>query len=118
VVSANRRIAGVAGHFTIHDLLSRADRAGEKEVGKYTGRRSHGGWSRIDTRTLFALVVSEHYAKNRFTIPNLHATVVNRMVSGNKVVDHERIVGLGVEVVEVIAIYEVEGSRIRKVWLF
>ena len=61
---------------------------------------------------------SEHYAKNRFTIPNLHATVVNRMVSGNKVVDHERIVGLAPEVVEAIAVYEVEGSRIKKVWFF
>ena len=61
---------------------------------------------------------SDHYAKNRFTIPNLHATVVNRMVSGNKVVDHERIVGLGPDIVEAIAVYEVEGSRIKKVWFF
>jgi hypothetical protein len=65
------------------------------------------------------LAFAAHYAKNRFTIPALHATVVNRMVSGNTVVDHERIVGLGAEVVEAIAVYVVEaGSRIKKVWFF
>jgi hypothetical protein len=61
---------------------------------------------------------AEHYAKNRFTNPALHATVVNRMVAGNKVVDHERIVGLGAEVVEAIAVYEVEGGLIKTVWFF
>ena len=61
---------------------------------------------------------AEHYANSRFTIPDLHATVVNRMIAGNKVVDHERIVGLGAEVVEAIAVYEVEGGLIKKVWFF
>jgi hypothetical protein len=61
---------------------------------------------------------AEHYALNRFTNSALHATVVNRMVAGNKVVDHERIVGLGAEVVEAIAVYEVEGGLIKTVWFF
>jgi len=61
---------------------------------------------------------TEHYAKNRFTIPDLHATVVNRMIAGNRVVDHERIVGLGADVVEAIAVYEVEGGLIRRGWFF
>ena len=61
---------------------------------------------------------AEHYAKNRFTIPDLHATVVNRMVAGNKVVDHERIVGLEADVVEAIAVYEVEAGLIKCVWFF
>ena len=64
------------------------------------------------------LAFTEHYAKNRFTIPDLHATVVNRMVAGNTVVDHERIVGLEAEVVEAIAVYEVEAGRIKSVWFF
>ena len=59
---------------------------------------------------------ADHYARNRFTLPNLHAEVVNRMVSGNKVVDHERITGLQPGVVEAIAVYEVEGGLIRTVW--
>ena len=61
---------------------------------------------------------AEHYSKNRFTIPGLHATAVNRMVAGNRVVDHERIVGLGADVVEAIAVYEVEAGRIKSVWFF
>ncbi len=60
----------------------------------------------------------EHYARNRFSLPDLHATVVNRMVAGNKVVDHERIVGLEPGEVQAIAVYEVEGEKINKVWFF
>lgn len=59
-----------------------------------------------------------HYAQNRFTLPDLHASVVNRMVAGNKVVDHERITGLGPDVVEAIAVYEVVGEHIATVWFF
>ena len=44
----------------------------------------------LSGKTAFA----EHYAKNRFTLPNLHAEVVNRMVAGSTVVDHERVTGL------------------------
>jgi hypothetical protein len=59
-----------------------------------------------------------HYAKNRFTLSNLHAEVVNRMVSGNTVVDHERITGLQDGVVEAIAVYEIHEDRIRTVWFY
>ena len=60
----------------------------------------------------------EHYAKNRFTLPNLHAKVVNRIVSGNIVVDHEQITGLSEPNLAVIAVYEVVGGKIRMVWFF
>jgi len=59
-----------------------------------------------------------HYAKNRFTLSNLHAEVVNRMVCGNTVVDHERITGLQEGVVEAIAVYRVVDGRIRMVWFY
>ena len=59
-----------------------------------------------------------HYAKNRFTLPALHAEVVNRIVSGNTVVDHERITGLQEGVVEAIAVYQVSGAHIRAVWFY
>ena len=59
---------------------------------------------------------ADHYARNRFTLPALHAEVVDRLVCGNKVVDHERITGLGPDVVEAIAVYEVEGDLICTVW--
>jgi hypothetical protein len=59
-----------------------------------------------------------HYEKNRFTLPNLHAEVVNRMVAGSIVVDHERITGLDEGVVEAIAVYQVLGKHIRAVWFY
>lgn len=61
---------------------------------------------------------AEHYAKNRFTLPGLHARLVNRMVSGNTVVDHEDITGLPDGQRSAIAVYEVVDGRIRTVWFF
>lgn len=58
----------------------------------------------------------DHYAKNRFSLPGLHAELLNRMVFGNKVVDHERIVGVGNAPMEVAAVYEVTPLGIRRVW--
>jgi hypothetical protein len=60
-----------------------------------------------------------HYAKHRFNLPELHAEVVNRMVAGNIVVDHERVTGLaegGVR--EAIAVYRVTSGRIDTVWFY
>ena len=37
---------------------------------------------------------AEHYRRNRFNLPALHAEVVSRMVIGNKVIDHERVHGV------------------------
>src|SRR5262249_11117499 len=59
-----------------------------------------------------------HYANNRFTLPALHAELVNRIVAGNRVVDHERITGLQESVLEAIAVYEVVDGRIGTVWFF
>jgi len=60
----------------------------------------------------------KHYADNRFNLPHLHARLVNRMVAGNKVVDHEHITGLPSGDMSAIAVYEVIASRIRTVWFF
>ena len=68
----------------------------------------------LSGKTAFAA----HYATNRFNRPALHAEVVCRIVSGNKVVDHERIAGLEDGLVEAIAVYEVIDGRIRTVWFF
>ena len=57
------------------------------------------------------------YATQRFNRPGLHADVLNRMVLGNKVVDHERICGVG-EAFDVVIVYEVIDERIRRVWTF
>lgn len=59
---------------------------------------------------------AEHYKRNRFNLPGLHAEVVNRMVFGNKVIDHEHVRGVQEGVMEVAAIYEVGPRGIEKVW--
>jgi len=62
--------------------------------------------------------MARHYAENRFSLPNLHATVVNRMVVGNTVVDHEHIVGIREEMVEAIAVYRVDDGLIQAAWFY
>lgn len=60
----------------------------------------------------------EHYARHRFNLPDLHAVVLQRIAMGNKVVDHERVTGLGEHPVEVIVVYEIEDGLIHKAWFY
>ena len=62
--------------------------------------------------------LGEFYATHRFNRPQLHAEVLSRIVLGNKVIDHERVHGLGPVASEVVAVYEVEGGLIQNVWFF
>ena len=93
--------------YNAHDL--------ERFVAEYTDDiqvfRPPAAKAILSGKTAFAA----HYAMNRFTLPNLHAEVVNRMVVGNKVVDHERITGLQKDVVEAIVVYQVVGEHIDAV---
>jgi hypothetical protein len=59
----------------------------------------------------------ENYRK-RFSAPGLHADIVNRIVIGNKVIDHERVRGIRATPVEAVAVYEVVDGLIRTVWFF
>lgn len=55
----------------------------------------------------------------RFQEPNLYATLVNRIVMGNIVIDHERITRTfpeGTGTLEMTMIYEVQGQHIVKAW--
>ena len=56
--------------------------------------------------------------RKRFSSPNLHAEIVNRIVLGNKVIDHERVVGIREAPVEAVAVYEVVDGLIETVWFF
>ncbi|MEO0468916.1 MAG: nuclear transport factor 2 family protein [Bacteroidota bacterium] len=48
--------------------------------------------------------------------PDLHATIVQRIVLGNKVIDHEQVVGRkGVDFIDVVVVYEVENGLINRV---
>jgi hypothetical protein len=62
------------------------------------------------------VALAAHYRDNRFNLPELHATLVNRMVFGNKVIDQELVVGVPGAPLEVAAIYEVSEHGISKVW--
>lgn len=49
--------------------------------------------------------------------PNLHCEILNRIVLGNTVIDHEKVSGVrDLEPFEAIAIYKIENSKISKVY--
>jgi len=61
--------------------------------------------------------------RERFTIrfkePNLHATLLRRIVSGNTVIDHESVTRTfpdGSRKMELVMIYEVKDGRIARAW--
>jgi hypothetical protein len=62
--------------------------------------------------------MAEHYRTRRFNRPGLHATLVQRSVIGNKVIDHERITGIEVGAVDAAVVFQVLDGRIRRVWFF
>ena len=51
------------------------------------------------------------------TAPKLHVEIVNRIVQGNFVIDHEKVTGLpNDQVINAVAVYEVQDDLIRRVW--
>jgi len=58
------------------------------------------------------------YSTQRFNLPGLRAEIVNRIVLGDKVIDHERVWGVRDSPIEVAAIYQVVGGLIERVWFF
>jgi hypothetical protein len=61
---------------------------------------------------------AEFYRTQRFNLPALRAELVNRMVIGNVVIDHERVHGVRDRPFEVAASYRVVDGLIRAVWFF
>jgi hypothetical protein len=58
----------------------------------------------------------EFYATQRFNLPHLHAQIVNRIVMGNKVIDHERITGVRTTPFEMVVIFEIADNLIQRIW--
>ena len=58
----------------------------------------------------------EFYATQRFVHEGLRAELLDRMVVGNKVIDHELIHGLGPEPIETAVMFVVEEGLITKVF--
>lgn len=49
-------------------------------------------------------------------VPNLHCTLVNRIVEGNTVIDHESVSGFGPQPLKAVAIYTIQKGKISKVY--
>ena len=62
--------------------------------------------------------LAEFYRTQRFNLPALRAELLNRMVIGNEVIDHERVHGVRDRPFEVAASYRVVDGLIRAVWFF
>jgi hypothetical protein len=60
----------------------------------------------------------DFYATQRFNHAALHAELLNRMVLGNKVIDHERISGVREQPFQVAVVYEVVNGLIQRTWSF
>jgi hypothetical protein len=65
-----------------------------------------------------AAQIRERFAA-RFEEPNLHARLINRIVAGNMVIDHEQVTRTfpeGPGKIELVAIYEVQDGKIARAW--
>jgi len=58
----------------------------------------------------------DFYATQRFNHAGLHAELMNRMAFGNKVIDHERIVGLREQPFDVAVVYAIDRGLIVCTW--
>ena len=61
---------------------------------------------------------AQFYATQRFNLPGLRAELVNRIVLGAKVIDHERIFGVRDAPIEMAVAYHVVGDTIECMWAF
>jgi CubicO group peptidase (beta-lactamase class C family) len=61
--------------------------------------------------------LKENYLEIFNASPNLHCEILNRMVLGNIIIDHERVSGLkNLEPFEAVAIYKIENNKISKIY--
>lgn len=55
--------------------------------------------------------------RERFEVQKVQAELVNRIVIGDKVIDHEHVSGIKKgEIVKAVAVFKVEEGLIKKVW--
>ncbi len=101
----------------------------QKQLETYNQRDINGFMSLIAENVTFynhsdgnitmsgASACKEFYSNLFEASPNLHSTVLQRIVFGNKIIDYERITGRNGNkgIVELILIYEVEKEKIIKV---
>lgn len=76
------------------------------------------GMMQLTGETLFRGIeaLRTRYRK-RFETPDLHADILNRIVLGDKLIDHERIWGVEPDAYkEAVVTYQLEAGLIRRVW--
>ena len=72
----------------------------------------------VDPPITGRIAIAELYDSKVFNVPGHRADLLGRLICGNKVVDHERVFGLSAQPFEALAVYEVNGEFIQKVWFF
>ncbi len=101
----------------------------EKSMESYNNRDIDGFMSVVDPNISFhnfsdgaitikgAAACRTLYSALFAASPNLHSTVLNRTVFGNKIIDHESIIGRnGIEeITELVLVYEVKNEKITKI---
>ena len=101
----------------------------QKQLETYNQRDINGFMSLIDDNVTFydysngnitmsgASACKEFYSNLFEASPNLHSTILQRTIFGNKIIDYERISGRNgnKDMVELILIYEVKKEKIIKV---
>lgn len=97
--------------YNAHDVHAfMATYANDAEIYEYPAKLLMKGTAQIE----------DFYGSKRFNDPKLHATIAKRIVMGDMVIDHEKIVLTypeGPGRLEAIAIYEVHAGKITKVTL-
>jgi hypothetical protein len=61
---------------------------------------------------------AQFYATKRFNLPALRAEVLQRVIVGNCVIDHERVHGVRDHPFEAAAVYVIADGLIDAVWFF
>ena len=56
--------------------------------------------------------IKAHYTKRFSSTPKVHCEVLNRIVAGRYIIDHERVEGIEEKPIEVVAVYQVEDGLI------
>ncbi len=101
----------------------------QKQLETYNQKDINGFMSLIDDNVTFydysdgnitmsgATACKEFYSNLFEASPNLHSTILQRIIFGNKVIDYERITGRNgnEDIVELMLIYEVNKEKIIKV---
>jgi hypothetical protein len=72
----------------------------------------------VEPATTGKAQLGEFYSRQRFNLPGLRAEILNRIVLGNKVIDHERVWGIRNDPVEVVAVYQIVRGLIECVWFY